>query len=121
MTLHFYEIDGCTLGEVSHISLPTLPPGWEIATGTSDDIRVIGAHRWQSRYLLCRCAEVFEGCIGGFLYKIHAYGTAMCHNGPMHHTTFPQSSPEIYISPAGTVSAKMDSYGPIDVLLRRRA
>jgi hypothetical protein len=117
MTLYFCEIDGCTPYVPHSLTSPApLPPGWEIATGTSDDIRVIGAHRWQARYLLCRGADPCS--------STQAYGTSMCEKGPMHNirsgsTSLP--SIEIGVTSLGrVVKGHVDGYEK-DVLLRRRA
>jgi hypothetical protein len=66
LTLHCHKVDDSTLasdGHVSHQPLP-VPAGWQIADGNADDIRVCGAHPWQSYYLVFANGS---GC-----------GTAMC-------------------------------------------
>ena len=50
---------------LSLCKIVTFGAGWQIAGGDADDVRVCGAHPWQSYYL------VFAN--GDF------YGTAMCH------------------------------------------
>ena len=63
MTLHSHKIDDSTL--VSDAGKPLqVPAGWQIAVGDADDIRVCGAHPWQSHYLVFADGDV--------------YGTAMC-------------------------------------------
>jgi hypothetical protein len=63
MTLHHHKVDdeeekrdGCFPVHV--------PAGWQIANGSADDIRVCGAHPWQS--------------IGLVFADGHAYGTGIC-------------------------------------------
>ena len=41
-----------------------MPAGWQIADGTADDMRVCGAHPWQSKYLVFANGDL--------------YGTAAC-------------------------------------------
>jgi hypothetical protein len=51
MTLHFHKIDDRTF--VSDGEKPSqVPAGWQIAVGDADDIRVCGAHPWQSFWLV---------------------------------------------------------------------
>ena len=63
MTLHSHKIDDRTLvqdgGKPSQV-----PAGWQIAVGDADDIRVCGAHPWQSDSLVFASGDL--------------YGTAMC-------------------------------------------
>jgi hypothetical protein len=67
MTLHSHKIDDRTL--VRDGDKPSqVPAGWQIAVGDADDIRVCGAHPWQSHWL------VFAN--GDFC------GTAMCYDPP---------------------------------------
>ena len=65
MTLHRRKVDDsmfCLDGEMRvHV-----PAGWQIADGSYDDVRVCGAHPWQSPIL------AFADGTGG--------GTAMCNN-----------------------------------------
>ena len=49
---------------LSLCKIVTFGAGWQIAGGDADDVRVCGAHPWQSHYL------VFANG--------HRYGTAMC-------------------------------------------
>ena len=63
MTLHFHKIDDSTL--VSDGDKPSqVPAGWQIAVGDADDIRVCGAHPWQSEMLVFANGDY--------------YGTPMC-------------------------------------------
>jgi hypothetical protein len=64
MTLHVRKVDDRTLVEDGTKPVH-VPAGWNIAPGDADDMRVCGAHPWQSNWL------VFA--------DTHAYGTAMCH------------------------------------------
>jgi hypothetical protein len=63
MTLHVLKVDDRTKvrngKELVHV-----PAGWQIAPGDADDIRVCGAHPWQSD---CLVFSNGNGC-----------GTAMC-------------------------------------------
>jgi hypothetical protein len=63
MTLHFHKVDDRT--RVYDGDKPSqVPAGWQIAVGDADDVRVCGAHPWQSHYLVFADGDV--------------YGTAMC-------------------------------------------
>ena len=51
MTLHLHKVDDRTL--VQDGKKPVhVPAGWDIAPGDADDMRVCGAHPWQSYYLV---------------------------------------------------------------------
>ena len=50
---------------LSLCKIVTFGAGWQIAGGDADDVRVCGAHPWQSNYLVFANGD--------------AYGTAMCH------------------------------------------
>ena len=63
MTLHVHKVDDRTLVEDGKKTVP-VPAGWNIAPGDADDVRVCGAHPWQSNWL------VFA--------DTHICGTAMC-------------------------------------------
>jgi hypothetical protein len=65
MTLHCHIVDDRRRVEDGDTPVH-VPAGWQIATGDADDIRVCGAHPWQSSCLVL--------ANGG------AYGTAMCYN-----------------------------------------
>ena len=62
-TLHVHKVDDRTLVKDGAKPLP-VPAGWNIAPGDADDVRVCGAHPWQSTWL------VFA--------DNYLYGTAMC-------------------------------------------
>ncbi len=51
MTLHRHKVDDSTIVEDGNQPLD-VPAGWQIADGSADDVRVCGAHPWQSRYLV---------------------------------------------------------------------
>jgi hypothetical protein len=51
MTLHCHKVDDHTLVEDGQKPVH-VPAGWEIAPGDADDIRVCGAHPWQSDRLV---------------------------------------------------------------------
>ncbi len=51
MTLHCHKVDDSTL--IKDGQKPVhVPVGWQIAAGDADDIRVCGAHPWQSYALI---------------------------------------------------------------------
>ena len=51
MTLHFHKVDDSTI--VYDGNQPVhVPAGWQIADGSADDVRVCGAHPWQSNCLV---------------------------------------------------------------------
>ena len=64
MTLHRRKVDDRTPVEGCD-QLLDVPGGWQIADGSADDVRVCGAHPWQSYCLLFANGD---GC-----------GTAACH------------------------------------------
>ena len=65
MTLHMHRVDGRR--EVSNGNWPLdVPAGWQIADGSADDVRVCGAHPWQSYWLVFANGD--------------RYGTAACPN-----------------------------------------
>jgi hypothetical protein len=66
MTLHMHRVDYRTVVKDGDKPLH-VPAGWHIADGSAEDIRVCGAHLWQSYYL------VFSNGA--------AYGTALNHIG----------------------------------------
>jgi hypothetical protein len=66
MTLHMRRVDDRTVVQDGRQPLDLPGEGWKIADGNSDDIRVCGAHPWQSSSL------VFANGV--------ACGTAMCNN-----------------------------------------
>ncbi len=72
MTLHSHKVDDSTYANDCEIPVH-VPAGWKIAAGDADDERVIGAHPWQSDFL------VFDDG--------YAFGTAMCFN-PAHRGTY---------------------------------
>jgi hypothetical protein len=63
MTLHLHKVDDHTIIQDGD-QLTNIPLEWKMATGTADDIRVCGAHPWQSRWLIFDNGDV--------------YGTAAC-------------------------------------------
>jgi len=50
MTLHRHKVDDRTIVQDGQKALP-VPAGWQIADGNADDVRVCGAHAWQSSRL----------------------------------------------------------------------
>ncbi len=64
MTLHVHKVDDRTLVQDGQKPVP-VPDGWNIAPGDADDVRVCGAHPWQSNWLV--------------LADAYICGTAMCH------------------------------------------
>jgi ribosomal protein L13E len=63
MTLHLHKIDDRRLVKDGDQSVH-VPDGWQIADGTTHDVRVCGAHPWQSHFLVFANGD--------------EYGTAMC-------------------------------------------
>ena len=63
MTLHMHRVDDRTWVRDGDKPLH-VPAGWQIAEGNADDIRVCGAHPWQSTWLVFANGDV--------------YGTAAC-------------------------------------------
>jgi hypothetical protein len=55
---------------LSLCKIVTFGAGWQIAGGDADDVRVCGAHPWQSYYLVFANGD--------------AYGTAMTGSGPSY-------------------------------------
>jgi hypothetical protein len=51
MTLHCHKVDNSATVEDGDKPVH-VPAGWQIAAGDADDIRVCGAHRWQSWHLV---------------------------------------------------------------------
>ena len=47
MTLHRHKVDDSTIVKDGDQPLD-VPAGWQIADGSADDVRVCGAHPWQS-------------------------------------------------------------------------
>jgi hypothetical protein len=115
MTLHCHKVDDHH--NVEDGSKPEhVPSGWQIAPGDADDIRVCGAHPWQSYGLVFANGD--------------AYGTTK------HHFTYQPLFGEVkrigqkydsdrLIQDAQGASAKyvnlLNSESGCDVLLRRRA
>ncbi len=57
MTLHRHKVDNST--RVQDGCQPVhVPAGWQIADGSADDVRVCGAHPWQSRCLIFANGDV---------------------------------------------------------------
>ena len=63
MTLHRHKVDDRTIVEDGQQPLD-VPAGWQIADGSADDVRVCGAHPWQSYVLVFANGDT--------------YGTAAC-------------------------------------------
>ena len=64
MTLHMHRVDVRTVVHDGRQPLDVPGEGWKIADGNLDDIRVCGAHPWQSSSLVFANGD--------------AYGTAAC-------------------------------------------
>jgi hypothetical protein len=64
MTLHMHRVDDRTVVYDGEEPLD-VPGGWQIADGSADDVRVCGAHPWQSHHLLFANGDT--------------YGTAACY------------------------------------------
>jgi hypothetical protein len=52
MTLHMRRVDDRTVVHDGHQPVDVPREGWKIADGNADDIRVCGAHPWQSTALV---------------------------------------------------------------------
>jgi hypothetical protein len=59
-----YQSDTLVKDGDKYVHVKDFPAGWEIAPGDLDDIRICGAHPWQSYYLVFANGR--------------SYGTAMC-------------------------------------------
>ena len=70
MTLHSHKVDGGSLAS-DGMKPVHVPAGWQIAAGDADDIRVCGAHPWQSQWVVFANGDI--------------YGTAM--NSPSYTGT----------------------------------
>jgi hypothetical protein len=51
MTLHFHKVDDITM-VYDNDEPRRVPAGWQIAGGSADDVRVCGAHAWQTTWLI---------------------------------------------------------------------
>ena len=72
MTLHMHKVDDGT--QLQDASQPVeMPAGWEVAPRDADSIRVCGAYRWQTQYLVLadgnmygtamnECSHLIGGC-----------------------------------------------------------
>jgi hypothetical protein len=71
MSLHSHKVDDGTY--VGDGKKPVhVPSGWEIAPGDAHDIRVCGAHPWQSWYLVFSNGDVY-----GTAYKPSLVGATL--------------------------------------------
>ena len=62
MTLHRHKVDGRTLvcdGRQPVDVQNLVPAGWQIAYGSADDVRVCGAHPWQSSCLVFANGDLY--------------------------------------------------------------
>jgi hypothetical protein len=121
MTLHRHKVDDRT--EVRDGDQPVhVPAGWQIADGSADDVRVCGAHPWQSNELVFANGDT--------------YGTEMCSTpwyiGALSQPTrwnnkilsLPLKIGRKWGSGEGLIQDAQEArgkYGGYDVLLRRRA
>jgi hypothetical protein len=78
-----------------------VPAGWQIADGTADDMRVCGAHPWQSNFLVFANGDL--------------YGTAACYDssyiGDRSFCCSVEKFTKIYKISISTVSAKTEKQG----------
>jgi len=58
MTLHHRKVDDHTRLQDGQQPLP-VPAGWQIADGNADDVRVCGAHAWQSNWLVFANGDIW--------------------------------------------------------------
>ena len=102
MTLHHRKVDDHTRLQDGQQPLP-VPAGWQIADGDADDIRVCGAHPWQSLWLIFANGDLYwTALIGSFDLK-----------GKKH-----RGDPRALVQDGQGVRT---SCGYVEVLLRRRA
>jgi len=104
MTLHMRRVDDDTMVEDDgplHV-----PAGWQIADGDADDIRVCGAHPWQSLWLMFANGDVYwtglSACMGAFDKAGNKF----------------QGNPRVLVQDGQGVRT---GCGYVEVLLRRRA
>ena len=63
MTLHRHKVDDSSLlYDGNNVSL--VPAGWQIADGSADDVRVCGAHPWQSYCLVFANGDAYGTAAG---------------------------------------------------------
>ncbi len=67
MTLHRHKVDGSTSVNDGDEPL-AVPAGWQIADGSADDVRVCGAHPWQSSCLVFANGDTYGTAAGGSSY-----------------------------------------------------
>jgi len=67
MTLHCHKVDDRTYVEDGSKPLP-VPAGWHIADGNADDVRVCGAHAWQSDGLFFANGDIYKTAAGALMY-----------------------------------------------------
>ena len=71
MTLHRHNVDDRTI--VYDVDQPVhVPAGWQIADGSADDVRVCGAHPWQSYYLVFANGDRCGTAAGHHYYRGNA-------------------------------------------------
>ncbi len=63
MTMHRHKVDDSTI--VKDGDQPVhVPAGWQIADGSADDVRVCGAHSWQSYCLIFANGDTYGTAAG---------------------------------------------------------
>jgi hypothetical protein len=67
MTLHCHKVDDWVLVE-DGMKPEHVPSGWQIAPGDADDIRVCGAHPWQSYGLVFANGDAYGTNKYHFIY-----------------------------------------------------
>jgi hypothetical protein len=123
MTLHVHKVDDST--DMKGCTKPMhVPPGWQIADGSADDVRVCTAHPWQTSNLIF--ADGLDCGTAKHPYS-HCRGT---HPQPSYNfLTFASHLKIVKQGSASNNLFKQDAQGAIvlqndhgwDVLLRRRA
>jgi hypothetical protein len=122
MTLHVHKVDDST--DIKGCTKPLhVPPGWQIAEGSADDLRVSAAHPWQTFNLIfadglsCGTAKhsYHRGTHPQPSYKVLIFASHLKigqKQGNVANNLFKQDAQ------GAITSAHFDGY---DVLLRRRA
>jgi hypothetical protein len=133
MTLHIHKVDDHAILNDDihgvgngHIEPLPVPAGWQIADGNADDVRVCGAHPWQSHCLVFANGDAYGTAA---VPVTSLQGAADCGgdrkklNFASRVKTGKKASDKWLKKSAQGVSAQKDGYmsGSYDVLLRRRA
>ncbi len=119
MTLHVRKVDGRTVVGDGHKPVH-VPSGWEIAPGDAHDIRVCGAHPWQSHALVFSngdgCGTAMDSSAGATLNPSKNVMFSRLKIGKKFFS--PDRISDWLLQDKQGARAKHNSW---DVLLRRRA